>query len=156
MPELTALLLQNNDLDDWALQTLTTAILQPGCSGISCLDLGYNRLTSQAPMILLPLLHRPPRKAAAAAAGGNSEAMQGYRRTGSAGAAVRRRSTCDAVAGPSQGLAESGHAMLTQLVLAGNLLGEYPACPDACVWSICPWVGTKPCYVLFELGACVV
>lgn len=131
MPQLTALLLQNNDLDDWALQTLINALLNQSCSSISCLDLGYNKLTSQAAMLLLPLLHRPPRKTAAAAAAGGGRggcgAAQGFRRVGSSDDAGRRRSTADAVAAaaaPLWGVQECGQAMLTQLLLAGNPVGK--------------------------------
>jgi hypothetical protein len=135
MQQLTALLLRNNDVDDWALKVLAGALLQPQCSSVNCLDLGYNRLGQEAPLVLAPLLHRRPGAAAAAAAGASNSAdtaaaAAGLATGGAAGGAVRTqllKTASDVRAGSSGPLPSPGvcqHSQLLQLVLAGNAIGD--------------------------------
>lgn len=84
MTHLNCLMLENNDIDNWALQVIITALLQPGCRSINTLDLAQNRLTKDVIAQLVPLIHEPPRAVAAG----------------------------------------DMHAMLTELVLAGNAIGD--------------------------------
>jgi hypothetical protein len=132
MQQLTALLLRNNDVDDWALKVLAGALLQPQCSSVNCLDLGYNRLGQEAPLILAPLLHRRPGAAAAAASNSadTAAAATGGATGGAAGGAVRTqllKTASDVWAGSSGPLPSPGvcqHSQLLQLVLAGNAIGD--------------------------------
>jgi Ran GTPase-activating protein (RanGAP) involved in mRNA processing and transport len=123
MQQLTALLLCNNDIDDWALKVLAGALLQPQCSSINCLDLGYNRLGQEAPLTLAPLLHRRPggssadTAAAAAAAGGAGVVA----RTQLLKTSSDVRASCG---GPLPSPAVCQHSQLLQLVLAGNAIGD--------------------------------
>lgn len=130
MPKLRALLLRNNDLGDWALQLLVSAIQQPGCSSISCLDLGYNRLSAEAARVLLPLLHRPPGKAPAAA-GAEREDGKEHTLNGPAAVGVHRSLSSGVPA-----IGAGGYAMLTQLVLAGNPIGM---CDIVCCYIKCSY-----------------
>lgn len=59
LPELRMLLLRNNGLKDPDLQILAAALLNPSCCGVCGLDLGFNQLGPEAPLLLLPLLHKP-------------------------------------------------------------------------------------------------
>lgn len=126
MQLLTALLLRNNDMDDWALKVLAGALLQPQCSSINCLDLAYNRLGQEAPLILAPLLHRRPRIAAAAAGSSNDPSAT----AAAAGGATRSqllKTASDVRAGcggPLPSPAPCQHSQLLQLVLAGNAIGD--------------------------------
>jgi hypothetical protein len=54
------LLLRNNGLKDPDLQIRAAALLNPSCCGICGLDLRFNQMGPEAPLLLLPLLHKPP------------------------------------------------------------------------------------------------
>eukprot|EP00775_Hariotina_reticulata_P004523 gene4523-4775_t len=154
---LTALLLRNNDVDNWALQVLVEAIMEHSSCNISCLDLGYNGLGPEACLTLVPLLHRPPRannNAANDAPGGalkraiSTKAGMELRRASSAGVAPLI---------PNPGLPQlvgtggANHSLLLQLVLAGNAIG------DAGAEAVCKLVATGDSLLqLLDLSRCSV
>ncbi|GBF91729.1 hypothetical protein Rsub_04033 [Raphidocelis subcapitata] len=118
MPRLTALALRNDGLDDWALQLLTAALLQPACRAVCSLDLAANLLGPDAPAALVPLLREPPpppgarRRASTDAAPAAPPAPAGGGGPGS---------LCGPQAAPRLG---PQRAVLTRLVLAGNAVGD--------------------------------
>jgi hypothetical protein len=71
------------------------ALLQPNCRSIAGLDLAYNCLSPDAPLLLAPLLHDPPAPL------------------------PRSLSTFQQAYQPP-----TGHALLTHLVLTGNPIGD--------------------------------
>lgn len=81
LPDLRMLLLRNNGLKDKDLQVLSAALLNPGACGICGLDLGFNQLGPEAPLLVLPLLHKPPqallqaRRRSTAEAAGEGEGL---------------------------------------------------------------------------------
>jgi hypothetical protein len=155
MPELTALLLRNNDIDNWALQVLVEASIEHSSCNITCLDLGYNGLGPEACLTLVPLLHRPPRANNNAVADAPGVPLK--RAISTTAGMEPRRASCTGVAPlvQSPGLAQlvgSGtpdHSLLLQLVLAGNVVG------DAGAEVICKLVATglpsadAPCHLGF-------
>eukprot|EP00879_Flechtneria_rotunda_P025351 GHRR01026931.1.p1 GENE.GHRR01026931.1~~GHRR01026931.1.p1 ORF type:complete len:257 (+),score=60.93 GHRR01026931.1:186-956(+) len=120
MPQVTALLLQNNSIDDWALQLLVTALQHPsrGCVGIICLDLGYNRLGQGSTVMLTSLLHRPPKAARAASLTTESVVL------GLSSGLMNKAPAQTMQNMPGPAAAPASHPLLTQLVLAGNPVGD--------------------------------
>jgi hypothetical protein len=144
MQQLTALLLRNNDIDDWALKVLAGALQQSQCSAVNCLDLGYNRLGQDAPLILAPLLHRRLRAAAASAraacssgdAVGSAAAAGGAAGSGGVARTQLLKTASDVRAGcnnPLPSPAVCHHSQLLQLVLEGNAIGDAGAALRWCV-----------------------
>jgi hypothetical protein len=192
------LLLRNNGLKDPDLQILAAALLNPSCYGICGLDLGFNQLGPEAPLLLLPLLHKPPltlqqaRRRSSAEASEEGEGSAGSTKPSSSGvknpASVSGGSGTSSSGGILGGISNSSgggstglrldqslrslrqstrrttkqlsivaqppvqgcaHAMLLQLVLCSNAIG------DAGAEALCRVVGTGDCPLqLLDLSGC--
>lgn len=181
MPDLRMLLLRNNGLKEQDLKVLAAALLNPACSGVCGLDLGFNQLGPESSLLLLPLLHQPPQMllqarrrstAEAAAEYGGLERSHSPSSSGVVGGTAvcvgsgadrssdSRNGSVTAQQATSvlrlqrrvstqQPISGAGHAMLLQLVLCNNQIG------DAGAQVVCRLVGTGDCLLqLLDLSGC--
>lgn len=72
------ILLRNNGLRDEDIQTVAAALLNPACNSICGLDLGFNQLGPEVPLLLLPLLHQPPQMVLQARRRSTAGAAEGH------------------------------------------------------------------------------
>lgn len=142
LPDLRMLLLRNNGLMNSDLQTLSAALLNPACSGICGLDLGFNKLSREVPLLLLPLLHQPPaqqmlqqqaRRRSTAEAAGECEGLVPGPEASSSGSVTaaagtdsvpRRRRTSNG--GGTSTIASTSGAGSQQLQLAAAFMPQRP------------------------------
>jgi hypothetical protein len=135
LPQLRALLLRNNGIDDAALQLLAAALMQPSCAHIVCLDLSRNVLSASAPLLLQPLLHQPP------------QAQLQARRRWTADAAVAVAAASTAAAGDgwtrrSGGGSSSSAVTAGGISLAGSSSCSSSSCRAGAAGSAGQWAGS--------------
>lgn len=208
LPDLRLLLLRNNGLKERDLQTIAAALLNPSCCMVCGLDLGFNQLGPDAPLLLLPVLHKPPQmmmqaRRRSTCEAGDSEGSPNRSQNPSCAGAKTLPHVSSNSSGYSQGSSQSGvtaaassssggganwrgpvassieggsrlqyteqaggfrlqqtqqqllpppsfgHAMLLQLVLCSNPIG------DAGAEAVCRVVGTGDCMLqLLDLSGC--